>query len=526
VGEAEPIDGGGGLGSTAPVARNGHACGQPPAWATLPPPGAPAERATGDEALSPGQVLAAPNGGRLRHLPPPKIVADAVPLDLDALEDAAKRARSRPAVLDADDPTSGRALAAPDRPTANPSSPPPSMESLRLRPPARAAIQRDEAAVVPASPASPVVVPVWPPTSTNGTTGTNGTNGTNGTSGTNGTDGTHGADGHDREESRRAAVAQAMRAWSIDQPVEADDPTAPAPVVPTVDGSARRRRPGMLVGSVVAFAAIALGTATWAQRHRGDDTAPAATASAATTAAPVTTGAPSTTPSTAPTASTLPVPTTVSKPASTVPVTTETTTATTAPAPTTAVTVAPDPPSPASVLGTTVLNRDLLDALGKGTLPGGQTWPRATYADGKLVVTGAAATAADADAIIRSARTLAATPDAVVNQLVIDASVPQVRYLAVQLFTNPIFDRGSTTIRKDSEGVFELWAKRLRDDPGRSLVVIAHGDGSSTALATTRAKNSLTRLLAAGGVAPEQVEAQWAAGPTTGPRVTFAITIG
>jgi len=101
-----------------------------------------------------------------------------------------------------------------------------------------------------------------------------------------------------------------------------------------------------------------------------------------------------------------------------------------------------------------------------------------------------------------------------------------VHYLLVRLTDDVVFDRGSTAVRKGADPIFELWGKRLRDQPGSAVVLVAHGDGTGTSLAATRATSALARLLATGGVAPEQVGAQWSAGNATGPRVDFAIPVG
>ena len=298
------------------------------------------------------------------------------------------------------------------------------------------------------------------------------------------------------------------------------------------DGS--RWRPSVLAGSVAVFAVVSLLTAAWAHQRRNDDAAPVAAsvtalAGAATTASPAPTSDPAATSeaTTAPAptvpATTVPAPT---LPAPTVPASTSAVPPTGAPATTvaTVASTAPAPTTPASVRGTAVLNRELLDALGKGVLPTGQPWPRATFNNGKLVLTGAVPSPEAAAAMVATAGALA-TPDLVVNELVTDASAAPARYLLVRLFDTAVFDRGSTTLRKDSDVLIELWGKRLRDQPSATLVLVAHGDGTGTALAATRSKNALARVLATGGVAPEQVDAQWSAGAATGPRLDFAVPV-
>lgn len=469
---------------------------------TLPPPAAAPPQTTANSWLTPGQVLAAPNGRRLRHLPPPRHVADAVPLDLDQLEAAAERARTRPVVA-ADHVGTAELLEA-GRPADLPGPPP--LSTLRPLPRPVASISTVDAPLgaLPVPPVVRAVAPVTTPV-------------------------VEEAAGGAESDGLAAELAAAVAAVpdTAPEPLPAAASPAAPEELPRLDiptPPVARRRPGLLVGSLVAFAGVAIGTATLAQRG-GDDARPVAAAvtTTATTAAPTTAAS---VPPTVAAPVTSEAPATVASsavPASTVPITSAATTPDTTAAPPADST---QPSSPASVLGVTVLNRELLDALGKGVLPGGQPWPRATFTGGKLVVSGAVPNQVDAVNAMRAAAALTNSPDALVNQLVIDPSVPSVRYLLVKLFDNPIFDKGSTTVRKDSEGVFELWGKRLREEPGFSIVLVAHGDGTSTTLASARAKSALTRLLAAGGVAPEQVEAQWAAGPETGPRVDFAVPMG
>jgi flagellar motor protein MotB len=305
-------------------------------------------------------------------------------------------------------------------------------------------------------------------------------------------------------------------------PGEADDPVGRP-----------RRRSGLLVGSVAAFFVASLLTAAWAQqRRRSDEAAPAARVvpDLATTASPTapttaTTVASAPTPTAAPT--TRAPETTVAVPASTaapVVTTVATTAAPTSEAVTSTAGPAPTTP-PASVLGTTALNRELLDALGKGTLPGDKPWPTATFANGRLVVTGAVPDRATADQMVRTAGALA-SPDLVDDQLTIDASVPAVRYLLVRLFDTPVFDRGTTTLRKDAEPLFQLWGKRLRDEPTATVLLIAHGDGTSTSLAATRGKVAKDRLVTLSGANPERIESEVTAGVATGPRIDFAVPVG
>ena len=184
--------------------------------------------------------------------------------------------------------------------------------------------------------------------------------------------------------------------------------------------------------------------------------------------------------------------------------------------------------TPTSVLGTSVLNRDVLDGLGKGVLTGGQQWPIASFVEGKIVLEGVVPSEADLAVALTAAQGLL-TPDAVVNKLTVDPSAQSVRYLRVQLFDNPMFDRGSSKPRKDSEPVFELWAQRLRQKPGTTVIMLAHGDGAvsgSSNLAASRAKAAETRLLQSEGVTADRFQSLATAGAATGPRLDFAVPMG
>ena len=452
----------------------------------LPPPRPGIASLDGDGSLVPGQILSAPTSGRLRQLPPPRYVPDAVPLDVDELERIAARAGQRRRHLRCAPESSTASLLGLDAPELAPPTGmmlPPS----GLRPAAPAAAPT--VATVPPSP--PVQPSIEPP-----------------------------------------LVPEPVAAFVPAPPTETKTDTMTA--APERDKPARQRRPGVLAGSVAAFAVVSLLTAAWAQQRRRTDTTvrTASVAASASTPAPVTSAAPlSAAPATeapiassAPTTVAAPVTVATDAPTTAAPVTSVTTTATTA-APPTVATTSPAPSVPPSVLGTTLLNRELLDALGTGTLPGGKPWPIATFSDGRLVVTGAVPDRATADAMVRAAASLASA-ELVDDRLTVDTETPAVRYLLVRLFDNPVFDRGYTSLRKDAQPVFELWAKRLRDQPSAMLVLVAHGDGTSTSLAATRARNAKDRMISVGLASADQVEAQTSAGDATGPRLDFANPVG
>lgn len=476
-------------------------------------PGAPSTEGDG-LTLAPGQVLAAPQPQRLLASPPPRVVTDAVPLDVDALEVAAQQAaRRRPM---ADEPV--HVLTTAELLTLAPTPLPADVARLPLATPVPAGglnlfdddldVALDLFAPVAETPPMPEPAIASSPVASSALSALAG----------------HGAG------TPVGTTALAARAAERPRITVADLPT-PAAVLG--DTAALRRRPAAtFVGAVLAFAGVAVGTAMWVQQHRssGDTAAPATSAvvatssptiagaastvapTPATSAAPATTVAPAVTEAPAPTAPAEP-------PASSLPATTE------APATTVA---EPAATTPTSVLGTSVSNRDVLDGLGKGLLTGGQQWPIASFVEGKIVLEGVVPSDADMAVALTAAQGLL-TPDAVVNKLTIDPSAQSVRYLRVQLFDNPMFDRGSSKPRKDSEPVFELWAQRLRQKPGTTVLMLAHGDGAvsgTSNLAVSRAKAASARLLQSEGVTADRFQSLATAGVATGPRLDFAVPMG
>lgn len=478
-------------------------------------PGAPSSDSDG-LTLTPGQVLAAPQPQRLLASPPPRVVTDAVPLDVDALEVAAQQAARRRPV--ADEPV--HVLTTAELLTLAPTPLPADVARLPLATPVPAGglnlfdddldVALDLFAPVAETPPMPEPATAASPVASSALSALAG----------------RGAG------TPVGTTALATRAAERPRISVADLPT---PTAVLGDAAALRRRPAAtFVGAVLAFAGVAVGTAMWVQQHRSSgDTAAPATSAVVATSSPTIAGAVSTltaappapVTSPAPVASAAPVtteaPVTAAPavpPASSLPATTE------APA----TTVAEAATTPTSVLGTSVSNRDVLDGLGKGLLTGGQQWPIASFVEGKIVLEGVVPSDADMAVALTAAQGLL-TPDAVVNKLTIDPSAQSVRYLRVQLFDNPMFDRGSSKPRKDSEPVFELWAQRLRQKPGTTVLMLAHGDGAvsgTSNLAVSRAKAASARLLQSEGVTADRFQSLATAGVATGPRLDFAVPMG
>lgn len=497
-------------------------------WSAPAAPPADGRRMT----LAPGQTLAVPQPQRLLATPPQRVVADAVPLDVEALEHAAQHARHRTVTPESFDTRSGPSTA--ELLTLDPTPLPATPHVAPAMPALAGGIAFDDDLDATLDLFAPVAGTTVVGTNVAGAAVVDARVAATSVAGP----GRAGnapattdlaAAALSSMSSTRSTLAVAPRPAVLTPltTATAADANAAAHTVAALDLAPPRRRPAAtLVGAVLAFAGVSVGTATWVQQHPATPSAaPVATVSTSvpvTTAAPAIAGPATTTPVVA-TASPAPPPpstavavTQAITPASSLPATTE------APATTVA---EPATTTATSVLGTTVLNRELLDGLGQGTLTGGQAWPKASFVEGRIVLTGVVPSEQDQAVAVATAGGLL-TPDAVVNQLTIDPSAQSVRYLIVALFDNPMFDRGSSKIRKDSEPVFELWAQRLRQKVGSTVLLLAHGDGAGSAgssLAVSRAKAAGARLMASEGVAADRFQSVGTAGAATGPRLDFAV---